>query len=226
MLPGITITCFAASYGVSLALEISRLFFRAPIRLPVIFAFTGAGLFAHTSYLMTRAQTGISEHHGIPPLSSWYDFCLLAAWLLAAAYLIMSIRRPRNAVGIFLLPLILGLIGVAVAMRDTRPFQEQTALNVWRVVHGIALTAGTATVALGFATGMMYLVQSYRLKRKLPPRPGFRLPSLELLQRFNRESLMVSACLLAMGLVSGVALNLSHQTEEGRAVQWTDPVVL
>jgi ABC-type uncharacterized transport system permease subunit len=138
----------------------------------------------------------------------------------------MSIRRPQYAVGIFLLPLILGLIGVAVAMHGTNPFQVETAQNVWRMLHGTALTAGTATVTLGFATGVMYLVQSYRLKNKLPPRPGFRLPSLELLQRFNRESLIVSACLLALGLISGVALNLSHRTELGRAVQWTDPVVL
>jgi ABC-type uncharacterized transport system permease subunit len=226
MIPGITITCFAASYGVSLVLEITRLFFRAPVRLPVIYAFTVAGLFAHTSYLITRAQVALPERQGIPPLSSWYDFCLLSAWVLAGAYLLLSLRHPRNTVGIFLLPLVLGLIGFAVAMQQAKPFQEETALNVWRILHGTALTVGTATITLGFATGFMYLVQSYRLKHKLPPRPGFRLPSLEVLQRLNRESLVVSASLLGLGLLSGVALNLSYRTEDGFAVRWTDPVVL
>ena len=226
MLSGITITCFAASYGVSLVLEVSRLFFRTAVRVPVIYAFAGAGLFAHTSYLITRTRSEIAAGRGIPPLSSWYDFCLLAAWMLVVAYLIIGIRRPQNAVGIFFLPLILALIGVAVPLYETASFRTQTALGFWRSVHGFALATGTATVTLGFATGLMYLAQSYRLKHKLPPRPGFRLPTLEWLQRFNRESLIFSTCLLALGLLSGVILNSTHRTGQGRAIQWTDPVVL
>jgi hypothetical protein len=72
----------------------------------------------------------------------------------------------------------------------------------------------------------MYLIQASRLKRKLPPRPGFRLPSLEWLQRFNRESLIVSTCLLALGLMSGVILNVIRPWDDGHRVSWTDPVVL
>jgi CDP-diglyceride synthetase len=72
--------------------------------------------------------------------------------------------------------------------------------------------------------GVMYLVQSYRLKHKLPPRPGFKLPSLEWLQRFNRESLLISTCLLFAGLVSGLVINLNQHGD--RAVPWTDPVVV
>ena len=55
MLSGITITCFAASYAVSLGLEVLRLFFRTIIRFPVLVGFAMAGLFAHASYLVTRA---------------------------------------------------------------------------------------------------------------------------------------------------------------------------
>ena len=126
MLSGITITCFAASYAVSLGLEISRLFFRTAVRFAVLLGFTIAGLFAHAVYLMTRAE-GVVSGHGIPPLSSWFDFCLVAAWFLAAAYVVLTIRRPQNAVGIFLLPLVLTLIGVAVLLRDLPPFSSQAA---------------------------------------------------------------------------------------------------
>ena len=127
MLSGITITCFAASYAVSLGLEVSRLFFRAIIRFPVLLGFAMAGLFAHAAYLVTRAGNAASGH-GIPPLSSWYDFCLVAAWFLAAAYVVLTLRRPQNAVGIFVLPLVLLLVGLAVLVRDWRPFNAQTAL--------------------------------------------------------------------------------------------------
>ena len=174
---------------------------------------------------MTRAGNAASGH-GIPPLSSWYDFCLVAAWFLAAAYVVLTLRRPQNAVGIFVLPLVLLLVGLAVLVRDWRPFNAQTALYLWRLLHSFALLAGTTVVALGFATGLMYLIQSYRLKHKLPPRRGFQLPSLEWLQDFNRDSLIVSSCLLGIGFLAGVMLNVVGFKEERGSVAWTDPVVL
>jgi len=225
MLSGITITCFAASYAVSLGLEVSRLFFRTGVRFAILLGFTIAGLFAHAVYLTTRAE-GVVSGHGIPPLSSWFDFCLVAAWFLAGAYVVLTVRRPQNAVGIFLLPLVLTLIGVAVLLRDMPPFSSQAASYAWRFLHGFSLLAGTTAVALGFSTGLMYLIASYRLKHKLPPRRGLQLPSLEWLQRFNRESLLVSTCLLAVGLISGLMLNLVRPTAGGLSVSWTDPVVL
>ena len=43
MLSGISIFCFSASYGVALALEVSRLFFRMPVRLIVMIGFAILG---------------------------------------------------------------------------------------------------------------------------------------------------------------------------------------
>ena len=220
----ISITCFAASYGVSFLLELSRLFFRAAVRNVVMVGFCLAGVLAHTLYLAARVSEELSRSSSAP-LSSWYDFCLLASWIVATAYLVLILRRPDNAMGIFFVPLILCLIGLAVLFRDAAPFQPREALRWWRLIHGGALLVGTVAVSLGFATGLMYLVQAYRLKHKLPPRPGFRLPTLEWLQRFNGESLVVSTVALAVGLLSGVVLNLLSRARMG-GVSWTDPVVL
>ena len=68
-------------------------------------------------------------------------------------------------------------------------------------------------------------MQSYRLKHKLPPREGFRLPSLEWLQRVSERSLFVSVFLLAAGLLSGIILNLVKHGRRDDALPWTDPVV-
>ncbi len=100
MLSRITITCFAASYGVTLVLEVSRLFFRVRVRWLIMIAFAAAGLFAHTAYLWEQARSEFGQPM-LTPLSSWYDWCLLGAWVLAAAYLGLAIRRPQNTVGIF-----------------------------------------------------------------------------------------------------------------------------
>lgn len=225
MLSNISLTCFAASYAVTLGLEISRLFFRLPVRWMVMIGFAAAGLFAHVTYLLVRLRLEL-QGGVIAPLSSWYDWCLLAALVLAATYLGLAIRRPENTVGLFLLPLTLGLIAVAYAVADTPHFDRQDALSYWGVFHGIMLLLGTIAATLGFAAGVMYLLQSYRLKQKLLPRPGFRLPTLEYLQRFNRRSLWISTGLLALGLLAGLVLNIVRQSTQIGTISWTDPVVI
>jgi hypothetical protein len=225
MFSGITITCFAASYAVTLGLEISRLFFRLRVRWAVMIGFAAAGLLAHSLYLWRLTQQELSGA-GMVPLSSWYDWCLVVSWVLAATYLGLACRHPENALGLFLLPLVLLLIGAAIRVRQVAPFEREAALSYWGYVHGFMLLLGTVSAALGFAAGLMYLLQSYRLKQKLPPRQGLRLPSLEWSQTFNRRSLVISTCLLALGLLSGIVLNLIRHAHHQSSVSWTDPVVL
>ena len=216
MLSHVSIVCFAASYTVALLAELSRLLFRAPIRFLVTVGFTAAGLFAHTVYLVMRSNPDPQQ---APPLSSWFDWLLLIAWGVAAVYLGLAIRRPQATVGIFMLPLVLVLIGVASRFREAEPFPRGPVLSV---LHGVSLLLGSVVVTLGFLAGAMYLVQAYRLKHKLPPRPGFKLPSLEWLQQANKHSLVASSCLLAAGLLAGTVLNVAKRQS---AMPWTDPLV-
>ncbi len=220
---GISITCFAASYGLTLLLEISRLFFRIPVRVAVMVGIALAGLLAHSLYLTVVARAELLSGSKDTLLSNWHDWCLVAAWVLTAVYLGFVLSRPQNAVGIFLLPIVLILIGVAVLVQDAPGFARHDALSVWHKIHGIALLIGTVTVSLGFVVGLMYLFQSYRLKHKLSPRSGLKLPSLEWLLKINQRSLIVSTALLAIGLASGIILNL---IESNATLQWTDPVIL
>ncbi len=119
------------------------------------------------------------------------------------------------------------MLVVAMLVKDSAPFSPDRAVSLWRSVHGVSLLLGTVTVSLGFAAGVMYLIQSNRLKRKLPkPRIGIRLPSLEWLQRLNREALWFSTLLLGVGLFSGVVLNMETNEQGGTAVAWTDAAVL
>ena len=219
MLSQVQFVCFAASYLVALVLEISRLFLRVPIRNIVAIGFTAAGLLAHTIYLVMRS---VRDQEVSPPLSSWYDWLLLASWGIAFVYLFTVVRRPQAALGIFILPVVLILVGIAYLFQGVPPFPRDRALVAWGFVHGIALLLGVISATLGFVAGVMYLVHSYRLKHKLPPRQGLRLPSLEWLQRYNQRALIVSPCLLGVGLLSGVVMNLL-KFDQGMA--WTDPVV-
>ena len=217
MLSGITIVCFAASYTVTLALEVSRLLLRAGARVAVMLSFAAAGLVAHTLHLFAmQARSG----------AGWYVWCLVAAWVLAAIYLGLALRRPRTATGLFLLPVVLALVGAARLVGDGEPFARGSDYQPWVTIHGVALLLGTIVVLLGFVAGVMYLVQSYRLKHKLPPRQGFQLPSLEWLQRVNSRSLVISSCVVVAGLISGIVLNRLKQGSQAGSLVWTSGVLL
>jgi ABC-type uncharacterized transport system permease subunit len=76
---------------------------------------------------------------------------------------------------------------------------------------------------VGFVAGLMYLVQSYRLKNKRPPAPGSRMPSLEWLEKVNSRVIILSALLVGVGFLAGVILNLVESG--GGALPWSDPVI-
>jgi hypothetical protein len=216
----IHVVCFFTSYAIVLALEISRLFFRMPVRLLVMIGFAALGLLMHTAYLWHRAATGST------PLSSWHDWFLIASWVLAAAYLGLSASRPQANVGLFLLPLVLGLTAVAWFLPSNAPFSAAWARDAWAIAHGIMLLLGTVAVSLGFAAGLMYLVQSWRLKHHVSPRTGLKLPSLEWLQAINKQSLIFSSCFIALGLFAGIIMNSVEARGARPSLPWTDSVVI
>lgn len=216
MLSGITLLIFAASYLITLGLEIARIFVQARWRAFLSLGFAVVGLVTHTLYLVGE-QRGLIDSG---PISSWHQWCLMAAWVLVSLYLIAAFAQPGTSLGLFLLPLVLLLVGVAYLMDQVAPFSASTSAETWGVIHGTALLAGTVVVMLGFVTGVMFQIQSYRLKHKMLSSEGFRLPSLEWLEITNRRSLIVSTCLLAGGLFAGILLKLNHNS-----FPWNDPVI-
>lgn len=216
MLTGISSFCFLASYGVALALEIVRLFVRWASVRTVMLTLAIAGLFAHSVYLWLRI---FDKSAALP--GSWHLWWLVVAWVLALIYLGVAMFRPQAAPGLFMLPLVIVLGIVADFYSDLPGFPREQAQTFWSIVHGMALLLGTIIVMLGFVAGVMYLVQSYRLKHKLPPGEGLRLPSLEWLQKENERALVISSVLLGIGLASGIVLNLI----KSNVVAWTEPVV-
>ncbi len=218
ILAGISLLCFGASYAVAWGLELFKLFVRSGWRRLLMLVFVWAGFAAHTLYLGYRAV-----EYSATPLSSSFDWCLVAAWMLVAAYLYLSYYYPLAPLGLYMLPLPLALV-VAAAFADDTPFNANEAVRAWGAIHGIALLAGTLAVMVGFVAGLMYLVQSYRLKHKRPPSPGFRLPSLEWLENVNSRVIILSTILIGIGFLAGIILNLQSR-DVGPAVPWSDPVI-
>lgn len=216
----VTITCFFTSYLVVLVLELLRLFGRIPGRGLAVVAMTTLGLLLHFAFLLFRASAGVDGGE-IGLLASWSDWSLLLAFGLTVCFLIFYLQRPDTIVSFFFLPAILGLIGLGVAARQRPPFTRTEAVEVWRNVHALAMVVGAGAVLIGFLAGVMYLVQSWRLKHK---RAGssLRLPTLESLQRLNRNCLVASSTAVGLGLFAGVVMNLNRWGHVG----WTEGGVL
>lgn len=214
-------TCFTACYILVLVLEVSRLFFRIAVRHALILLVTAAGLFAHIIWFCLSTRTPETT-----PLASWYGWCMLIALAIAFVYLLVRIRYPDKSVGLFLLPLVLALIATAlIFLRNQEPFVTDAILSFWSILHLSALLIGSIAASLGFVAGIMYLVQAFRLKRKLPPRQGLLLPSLERLQWYNYVLLTTSTGLLAVGLLAGIIRKASLLAISESDISW-DPMVV
>ncbi len=206
MLTGVSLTCFLFSYLLVLLMEVWRLFFKLPARQLLILLGMGAGLLAHSIFLGNQLFGDQSGR----VLSNWFQWVVLGAWGLAIACTYLMARNPAGNIGLFLLPLVLLLIGVATLVRGIEPFSNGSAVTFWGQVHGVSLLLGTMFIFQGLAFGLMYLVQSTRLKNKSKKRGFFRLPALEFLQSINRMTLFASAIALGIGMLSGVMLNLAR----------------
>ncbi len=221
-LSGISITCFAASYLVVFALEISRIFFRKNFQTFLILGVTAAGLFAHSVFLVLQTQLQF-DRTGIW-IGNWSTWLLVAAWILVAIFVLIGGRKSQSLIGLFLWPVVLALIFMGTVFGLDQSFNSSQARSIWNMVHGFSLLIGTVIVCMGFVFGLMYLVQAYRLKHKVPHSRFFRLPSLEWLQNWSERSLWLSAGALAIGLISGIAINGLNDSGD-KLIAWSDPVV-
>lgn len=217
MTSGINMLCFTGCYAIALALEALGLWKRPPGRRLATVAAMLIGMVAHTWYLADRAGQAPWA-----PLASQHDWCLAAAWTLSLVYLGFVLYYPRASSGLFLLPVVLGLIAAA-RWSSREPIATFQAPRVWGQLHGVFLMLGAVAVLVGFVAGLMYLVQSHWLKHKRPIGERLRLPSLEWLERINGRSLAGATILIAMGFVTGVLTHLAQRDGEFR---WSDPVVL
>jgi hypothetical protein len=221
-LEGITVLCFGASYAVALALELLQLLRPRPVLRVLALAFGSAGLLAHTIYVTIQPLE----------LATPFGSLLFLAWILAVFYLYGSFRRGRLAWGSFILPLVLGLIVLAVLFTHPADPRERASLDsllsftgesFWGQVHGTLILLAAVGVCVGFVASVMYLVQVYRLRNKLPPSHGMKLLSLERLDAMNRRALALAFPLLSAGLLVGIGL--MRHGHESLGV-WSSPKVL
>ncbi|MEM1062163.1 MAG: cytochrome c biogenesis protein CcsA [Planctomycetota bacterium] len=221
----VTVFCFFASYVVAFAAESARLVRGWAALRVVVLGFIAAGVFAHTLFLLRQ-----SSEAGLPPLlSSAQDWILVLAWVMSVAGLVLALLDDRPAIGIFLIPTVLLLIGASLLTAGPTPSSTEYELTLatkrWAILHAALILFGIAAVLGGLASSLMYLAQHRRLKSKrLTPASDMAMFSLEQLARWNRYAMISAVILLALGLAAGAALGAV--SERVTALSWFDPLVL
>ena len=194
----ITVLCFAASYAVAFGLELWHLFRPRPILRLIALGFAAAGLFAHISYLIAQQM----------PLGSPTGSLFFVALILVVFYVGETIHHQRIAWALFVLPLVLGLIGLGAFVLPSAE-TPATLGDFWVWTHIILLLLAAVGVSIGFIASIMYLVQLRRLQAKLPPGQGLPLFNLERLEQMNKRAVLWSFPLLTVGLLIGIILQFS-----------------
>lgn len=209
----VTVFCFLASYAVALGLEVWHQLRPRPVLRLLGLAFGGAGLLAQTIYLAVQR----------PPLVWQAGWMLFLSWVLAIFYLAGSVHHRRQAWGLFVLPLILALIGLASAFGPPPGSEGVLARkDFWGNAHALLLFLAAVGVCVGFLASLMYLLQARRLRAKKLPGKGLRLLSLERLEAMNRRAINLAFPLLTAGVVIGALLLFQARDWPG----WSDLRVL
>jgi ABC-type uncharacterized transport system permease subunit len=224
----LSVLCFAGTYALALLAELARFFVRSPIRWYVASGLMALGLLVQSAFLGNMARKDL-----MAPLATAFGSLMLLSWIVALIGLYVMVRSPKPvAVGMFVLPLVLGLVVGAggFAPRQSDWLDWGSTVAFWGTVHGIFLLGGAVFTCVAFVAGLMYLAQMRRLKLKRPSRTGLALPSLEQSERINRGAITVAFPLLTFGLLIGVVLSLATRAEGHTAgahmLRWTDPKVL
>ncbi len=146
---------------------------------------------------------------------------ILLAWVLAVFYLYGSIHYRQLAWGVFVLPLVLGLVGLSALAGPRADPLPPANDRFWGFLHVSLLLLAAVGVCVGFLASVMYLVQAHRLRTKTTPHHGLRLLSLERLENMNRRAVDLAFPLLTAGLVIGLFLMLQKPLPS-----WTDLRIL
>ncbi|MFO0934943.1 MAG: cytochrome c biogenesis protein CcsA [Gemmataceae bacterium] len=209
VLQGISHACFGLSYVIALVCEVIRIWRPISLLRPISLVAGSAGLLAHTLYL--------AYHHPSP--AEPYAAVLLLAWVIAVFSLYGTLHHTRQAWAVFVWPIVVGLVGLSLALLRGA---TQTSVPAWilgdrpwGVIHGVLLLLAAVGMTVSFLAGIMYLVQSRRVRNKLNPLGTFRLLNLERLEVMNRRAVNLTFPFLSAGLIlGGVLLRHNHSLTE------------
>lgn len=138
-------------------------------------------------------------------------------WLLALSYLYLEITTDERAMGVFIVPMLVGLQVIPVVSPGVERIDPQLD-SPWFWVHVSSLLFAYASFGLAGVLGLTYMVQFKEIKKKHLGYFYTRLPSLQTLDVMNARAVTVGWLCLTLGVIVGAIW-----TGQARAAVPDDP---
>jgi len=151
-------------------------------------------------------------------------------WLLALSYLYLEITTDERAMGVFIVPILVGLQTIPALSPGTERM-DPLLDSPWFWVHVASLLFAYASFALAGVLGLTYVLQFKEIKKKHLGYFYMRLPSLQTLDVMNSRAVAVGWLFLTLGVAVGAlwasqARALAPDDPNLRAMSLDDPKVL
>jgi len=138
-------------------------------------------------------------------------------WLLALSYLYLEVTTDERAMGVFIVPMLVGLQTIPAVSPGIERI-DPVLDSPWFWVHVSSLLFAYASFGLAGVLGLTYVVQFKEIKKKHLGYFYTRLPSLQTLDVMNARAVAVGWLFLTLGVVVGAIW-----TAQARAAVPDDP---
>jgi ABC-type transport system involved in cytochrome c biogenesis permease subunit len=138
-------------------------------------------------------------------------------WLLTLSYLYLELTTDERSMGVFILPVIIGLQLIPV-LHPGIERADPVLDSPWFWVHVSSLLFAYASFALAGVLGVTYMLQFKEIKKKHLGYFYRRLPSLQILDVMNSRAVTVGWLFLTFGVIVGAVW-----TAQARTIAPDDP---
>ena len=150
-------------------------------------------------------------------------------WLLTLSYLYLELTTDERAMGVFILPVVIGLQLLPVLNPGVER-ADPVLDSPWFWVHVSSLLFAYASFAIAGVLGVTYMLQFKEIKKKHLGYFYTRLPSLQILDVMNSRAVTVGWVFLTFGVIIGAvwtaqARGLAPDQPNLRAMSLDDPKI-
>ena len=124
-------------------------------------------------------------------------------WLLSLSYLYLELTTDERSMGVFILPIAVGLQTLGLAYPGTAA-ANPVLDSPWFWVHVASLLFAYASFAIAGVLGLTYVLQFKEIKKKHLGYLYTRLPSLQMLDVMNSRAVAVGWLFLTIGVIVGI----------------------
>lgn len=187
----------ALTYAASFLLYVRFLYSNRPLIGHGATALLALGMLTHYLVLLERSRW----IHAVP-YQDLYGSMSLFGWLLALTYLGLELYHRQRSVGAFVLPFVLVYFLAAHLIHPRVPLPAPARGSTF-AFHVTLSVLAYAAFALSFVLSLMFLAEERLLRGHKMGTVVWRFPSLELLERMSRSSVLVGLVAMVIGTLLG-----------------------